>query len=180
MLYVSSHISLNPVLQRRLLDEKAGVLTQAQNIRQTSWCYHENRPPNDNAYFENLCCIVFEAGLNWNVIDKKWPLTRKAFANFSVEKIARFTEADTERLLNSDGIVHNRGKIQAVIQHAIQFREIKKTYGSFQKFLDSQDKSNNYAQLIKELSQRFRWLAPPAASLFLYTVGEDIKNPEWL
>ena len=81
--------------------------------------------------------------------------------------------------MKDEGIVRNKGKIQAIIQNASQFKEIKKECGSFQKYLDSQDKSKNYSNVIKGLSSRFKWLGPPSASLFLYTVGEPIKHEGW-
>jgi 3-methyladenine DNA glycosylase Tag len=141
------------------------------------WWYETGKhPASDDCYFENMCRVIFQAGLSWRVIDKKWPTTRKAFADFSIEKVAHFTDADVERLLKDSGIVRNRGKIQATIQNAIQFMEICKQYGSFRKYLESLDKSNNYAGVVKELSNRFRWLGPPSASTYLYTVGENIKH----
>ena len=144
------------------------------------WCPRGKRPTSDDAYFENMCRIIFQAGLNWSVIDKKWPTIRKAFANFSVDKVARFNDADLERLLNDEGIVRNRGKIQAIILNARQIKEIQKECGSFQKYLDSLDKSNDYANVVKELISRFKWLGPPSANLFLYTVGEGIKHEGWM
>jgi len=144
------------------------------------WCPNGKRPANDKAYFENMCRIIFQAGLNWNVIDKKWSTTQKAFANFSVDKIARFTDTDVERLVKDEGIVRNCGKIEAIIENARKFQEICKERGSFQKYLDSLDKSNNYANVVNELSSRFKWLGPPSAKLFLYTVGEDISHEGWM
>jgi DNA-3-methyladenine glycosylase I len=139
------------------------------------WWYRKKHPPNDEAYFENMCRIIFQAGLNWRVIDKKWPTTKKAFAEFNIEKVARFDDADVERLIKDEGIVRNRGKICAIINNAVQFREIKKQCGSFKAYLDSLDKKNNYKGVVEELSRRFKWLGAPSASLFLYTVGESIE-----
>lgn len=140
------------------------------------WYTNKNRPPNDEAYFENMSRMIFQAGLNWNVIDKKWTTTRKAFANFSIAKVARFTDVDVERLMKDEGIVRNKGKIRAIIANASQFRQIEKQCGSFQKYLDSLDKSENYAKVVNELSSRFKWLGPSSASMFLHTVGEKIKH----
>ena len=145
------------------------------NWQPPDWWYRKKCPPNDDAYFENMSRIIFQAGLNWNVIEKKWPTTRKAFAGFNVEKVACFTNADVERLLKDTGIVRNRGKIQAIIQNAILLGEIKKHWGSFKAYIDSLDKSKNYSGVVKELSGRFKWLGPSSVSLFLYTVGEDIE-----
>ncbi|HTY75249.1 MAG TPA: DNA-3-methyladenine glycosylase I [Candidatus Nanoarchaeia archaeon] len=144
------------------------------------WCTKGKRPANDNAYFENMCRIIFQAGLNWSVIDKKWPTTRKAFANFSVEQVALFKPADEMRLMKDEGIVRNLGKIEAIIENAKKFQEICKQFGSFTKYLDSLDKSNNYASVVKELSSKFKWLGPYSASMFLYTVGENIKHEGWM
>jgi DNA-3-methyladenine glycosylase I len=144
------------------------------------WCVKGKHPASDDAYFENMCRIIFQAGLNWSVIDKKWPTTMKAFADFSIDKVASFDDADLERLMNDTGIVRNRGKLQAIILNAREFKEIRKQYGSFRKYLDGMDKSRNYDPVVKELSSRFKWLGPPSASMFLYTVGEDIKHEGWM
>ena len=63
------------------------------------WWYREKRPQTDDDYFENMCRVIFQAGLNWQVIDNKWPTTRKAFANFNIDKVACFTDDDVERLM---------------------------------------------------------------------------------
>ena len=149
---------------------------QDQSWQMPEWWFREKRPASDNIYFENMCRVIFQAGLNWHVIDNKWPTTRKAFANFNIDKVAYFTNADIERLMKDTGIIRNKGKIKAIIQNAQNFIAIEKRYGSFQKYLDSLDKSNNYANAIKDLVNKFKWLGPPSASLFLYTVGEKI-NP---
>ena len=48
------------------------------------WWYRKQRPASDEAYFENMSRVIFQAGLDWNVIDKKWPTTKTAFAQFSM------------------------------------------------------------------------------------------------
>jgi DNA-3-methyladenine glycosylase I len=138
------------------------------------WC-RTKRPSTDDGYFENMTRVIFQAGLNWKVIDKKWPTTRTAFEQFSISKVACFTDKDVKRLLDDVGIVRNKSKVNAIIQNAAEFYAIKKDHGSFQKYLDSLDKSNNYSKVVKELTKRFKHLGPSSASLFLYTVGEKIE-----
>jgi DNA-3-methyladenine glycosylase I len=140
------------------------------------WWYREKRPPNDASYFENMSRVIFQSGLNWRIIENKWTTIKKAFANFEVSKVAYFSDAEVENLMKDAGIVRNKGKIKAIIQNAQNFVAIEKQYGSFQKYLDSLDKSDNYANVVKDLVNKFKWLGPPSASLFLYTVGEKI-NP---
>jgi DNA-3-methyladenine glycosylase I len=147
---------------------------QEHHWQAPEWWY-QKRPSNDESYFENMCRVIFQAGLNWQVIDNKWPSIKKAFSNFNIGKIACYTEADVERLMKDPGIIRNKGKIKAIIQNAQNFKAIEKQYGSFQKYLDALDKSNNYENATKDLVNKFKWLGPPSASLFLYTVGEKIS-----
>ena len=139
------------------------------------WWYRKQRPTSDEAYFENMSHVIFQAGLNWKVIDKKWPSTKTAFANFSIGKVACFIDADVARLLKDTGIVRNKSKVCATIQNAVEFQNIRKQHGSFQAYIDSLDKSKNYAVVVNELTKRFKHMGPPSASLFLYTVGEKIE-----
>ena len=138
------------------------------------WWYRKNRPQTDNEYFENLCRVIFQTGLNWRVIDNKWATTRKAFKNFNINQVSRFGEADVQLLLKDTGIVRNKSKIEAIIYNARGFKAIEESFGSFQAYLDKSDKSNNYASVVKDLTSKFKHLGPSSANLFLYTVGEKI------
>lgn len=147
--------------------------------RPPEWIYRGGkRPATDDAYFENMTHVIFQAGLGWKMIAEKWPNFKKAFADFSIEKVANFNDNDVERLIADKGIVRNRQKILATIHNAVKFQEIKKTHGTFQSFLDKLDKSNNYALAIKELGKRFERLGPSSARIFLYSIGENVKHTE--
>ena len=145
--------------------------------RPPKWMYRDRRPPSDDAYFENMTRVIFLAGLSWNMIDKKWPNFKKAFSDFSIDKVAEFDEKDVQRLLSDATIVRNRLKILAAINNARIFQDLRREYGSFQGYLDSLDKTDNYALVIKELGKRFNRIGPSSARIFLYTIGEDIKRP---
>ena len=142
-----------------------------------NWMYRDRRPPKDDNYFANMTRVIFLAGLSWKMIDKKWPNFKKAFKNFSIPDVVKFDEKDVERLLSDAGIVRNRAKIIATTDNAKQFQNIRKEYESFQYYLDSLDKSNNYALVIKELGKKFNRIGPSSARIFLYSVGENMKPP---
>ena len=140
-----------------------------------SWWYRGTSPRSDNEYFENLCRILFQTGLNWAVVEKKWPTIKPALCNFDIDRIAAFTDTDAQRLLSDSGIIRNKYKLHAIVENAKQFQQIRRNYGSFQTYLDSFDKSNNYAAVVKALSERFMRIGPTTAALFLFSVGENIK-----
>ena len=151
------------------------LMQEEQHWQMPDWWYRDKHPSHDDAYFENMCRVIFQAGLNWHVIDNKWSTTRKAFANFNIKRVSCFTEEDINRLMKDSGIVRNRSKIEAVIYNAKGFKAIEQTFGSFQAYLDSLDKANNYTKVIKDLVSKFKHVGPASASLFLYTVGEKIS-----
>lgn len=71
-----------------------------------------------DALFERLCLEAFQSGLSWITVLRKRPAFRSAFADFDVDAVAQFTDADVERLLGDTSIVRNRMKIAACISNA--------------------------------------------------------------
>lgn len=147
----------------------------SQQWKPPEWMYRNSRP-DDKGYFENMTRIIFQGGLNWRIIDKKWSNFQKAFSEFSIDVVAGFNDAEVERLMKDSGIVRNRAKIIATIHNAKQFQIIAKEYGAFQNYIDTLDKSKNYVYIVKELSKRFSRLGSASARMFLYSVGEDITH----
>ncbi|MEV3871246.1 DNA-3-methyladenine glycosylase I [Streptomyces sp. NPDC049906] len=84
--------------------------------------YHDEewgRPVHgDDALFERLCLEAFQSGLSWITILRRREGFRRAFAGFSIEAVAAFTDADAERLLGDAGIIRNRAKIEATLANA--------------------------------------------------------------
>jgi DNA-3-methyladenine glycosylase I len=101
--------------------------------------YHDEewgRPVHDdNKLFEFLILEGAQAGLSWETILKKRDAYRKAFANFDPKKVARFDAARVERLMQNEGIVRNRAKIESTIRNAKAFLAIQKEFGSFDAYL---------------------------------------------
>src|SRR5215218_6083034 len=69
----------------------------------------------DQRLFEKISLEGFQSGLSWLTILRKRDNFRRAFAEFDVERVARFTARDVSRLLGNAGIVRHRGKIESTI-----------------------------------------------------------------
>jgi DNA-3-methyladenine glycosylase I len=97
--------------------------------------YHDEewgRPAKDDRLlFEMLNLEGFQSGLSWLTILRKREHFRRAFKNFDVEAVARFTPRTVERLLLDAGIVRHRGKIESTINNAKRFRALVKERGRF-------------------------------------------------
>jgi DNA-3-methyladenine glycosylase I len=101
----------------------------------------------DRKLFEMLILEGAQAGLSWMTILKKRTNYRKAFDGFEVRKIAAYERKDIHRLLQDEGIVRNRLKIEAAISNARAFLVIQKEFGSFDnylwKFVGGRQKTNH-------------------------------------
>ena len=107
-----------------------GLFTSPDGTTRCFWCeatpayrhYHDTEwgfpVTDDRRLFEKLCLEGFQAGLSWLTILNKRDAFRRAFADFDAERMARFTEADVQRLLADPGIVRLRGKIESAIGNA--------------------------------------------------------------
>lgn len=97
--------------------------------------YHDTEwgvPERDSrALWELLMLEGFQAGLSWITVLRKRQAFRKAFKGFDPVKVARFREADVERLLNDPGIIRSRAKIQATINAARIYLEMQKSVDDF-------------------------------------------------
>jgi DNA-3-methyladenine glycosylase I len=84
--------------------------------------YHDEewgRPVvDDDAIYERLTLEAFQSGLSWLTILRKREGFRRAFEGFRIERVARFTERDANRLMGDPAIVRNRAKIDAAIANA--------------------------------------------------------------
>jgi len=89
----------------------------------------------DRTLFEFLVLEGAQAGLSWMTILRRREGYRKAFANFDPVRVAQFTPADAERLMQDNGIIRNRLKIQSTIRNAQIFLDIQKEFGSFSEFI---------------------------------------------
>jgi len=88
----------------------------------------------DPALFEKLVLEGFQAGLSWLTILRKRENFRRAFARFDAERIARFSKRDVERLMQDEGIIRNRAKIEATIDNAKAYARLSERT-SLKKFL---------------------------------------------
>ena len=89
----------------------------------------------DKILFEFIVLESAQAGLSWKTILHKRENYRKAFHDFDYEKIAKYTSKDFDRLIKNPGIIRNRLKILATINNAQRFIEVRKEFGTFDKYI---------------------------------------------
>ncbi len=162
-----------------------------------NWCsatedyiaYHDNEwgypVGKDQRLFEKICLESFQSGLSWRTILTKRENFRKAFARFDFNQMAKFDEKDVERLLQDEGIVRHRGKIEAVINNAKRACEMVEKEGSLAAFFwryepkeisgaDAQTKSQSdeSVAISKELKKRgWKFVGPTTVYAFMQAMG---------
>jgi len=165
--------------------------------RRCRWCsaapeflsYHDTEwgypVVDDKRLFEKLSLEGFQSGLSWRTILAKREGFRKAFHGFDFNRIARFTERDVERLLEDEGIVRHRGKIEAVISNARKAQELVESEGSLAAFIwrfepdpkkvatpQSVSASAESVALSKALKKRgWKFVGPTTVYAFMQAMG---------
>lgn len=118
-------------------------------ILRCSWCgtdpdyvkYHDEEwgkeVRDEHVLFEFLILEAAQAGLSWLTILRKRAGYRQLFANFDPHQVARFSEADIDRISQDPLIVRHRGKVAAAVGTARVFLDIQQEFGSFYAYLYS-------------------------------------------
>lgn len=152
-------------------------------IQRCGWCgtdplyvrYHDEEwgreVTDDRKMFEFLVLESAQAGLSWITILRRRENYRKAFAEFDPRKVAAFTAADVERLMQDTGIIRNRNKIASTISNARLFLEIQQEFGSFcdylKSFLPDKKPAINSWKTLKEI---------PASTPLSDAISRDMKK----
>jgi DNA-3-methyladenine glycosylase I len=124
----------------------------------------------DRTQFEFLILEGAQAGLSWSTILNKRDGYRTAFAEFDVEKVARFTKKRVEKLLLDPSIVRNRLKVESTVSNAKAFIAVQEEFSSFSDyiwgFVDG-----------RTLQNRFKKDSDiPATSAESDALGKDLKK----
>ena len=143
----------------------------------------------DGKLFEFLMLESLQCGLSWLLMIKKREIFRKCFDSFDYQKVARYTEDDIQRILNTPGMLRSVQKIRAIIHNAKCFESLCKEYGSFDRYLWSFTQGNTVlyeghcdgyipvsnhlsARIAKELKKRgFKYLGCITVYSYLQACG---------
>jgi DNA-3-methyladenine glycosylase I len=101
--------------------------------------YHDEEwgvPLHDDCrQFEFLMMEVMQCGLSWDLLIRKRESFRGCFDNLEYDRIAGYDERDIDRIMNTEGMIRSRRKIEAVINNARCFQKIRAEFGSFSEYL---------------------------------------------
>lgn len=89
----------------------------------------------DDRLFEFLILEGAQAGLSWETILRKRDNYRAAFDRFNPAKVAKYDQRKIDKLLNNDGIIRNRLKINSAVTNAKAFLEVQREFGSFDEYV---------------------------------------------
>lgn len=155
--------------------------------------YHDHEWGNpvhdDRTHFEFLILEGAQAGLSWETILKRRQEYAKAFAHFDWNKVAKFNQAKIEDLLQNSGIIRNRLKVEAAVNNAKRFIEVRHEFGTFDayvwRFVEGKPKLNHFKSikdvpaeteesraLSKDLKKRgFKFVGPTIMYAHMQAIG---------
>ena len=136
--------------------------------------YHDREygfPINDdNLLFARLVLEINQAGLSWETILKKKDNFFRAFDQFELRKVAKYTEKKKASLMQDAGIIRNRLKIEAAVHNAGIILQIQKEHGSFRQWLDHHHPKTK-EEWVKLFKQSFRFTGGEIVNEFLMSTG---------
>jgi DNA-3-methyladenine glycosylase 1 len=136
--------------------------------------YHDTEwgvPSYDDGYiFEMLILEGFQAGLSWNTILQKRENFRKAFDNFDYKKISKYDEKKLNELMQNEGIIRNKLKINSTVTNAVSFMKIQKEFGSFSDYIWGFTDKKRIINKWKDLSE------VPATTELSDKISKDLKK----
>lgn len=116
-------------------------------MKRCAWCcdhgivqkYHDEEwgipLHDDRKHFEFLAMEVMQCGLNWTMMLKKRELFRTCFDDFDYRKIAQYGEEKVDEILQTEGMIKSKTKVNAIVHNAGRFLEIIEECGSFDKYI---------------------------------------------
>ncbi len=143
----------------------------------------------DNLLFEFLLLEGLQAGLSWRTILNKREAYRQALDGFDADKIARYDDKKLQVLLNNPKLIRNGLKMQAIVQNARAFLNIRQQFSSFNdyiwQFTDGQTLHSNWQfqeqipsrsvhseQMSQSLKkQGFKFVGPVICYAFMQATG---------
>lgn len=126
----------------------------------------------DHRWLAGITRSVFQAGFNWQVIEKKWPGFEAAFAGFDPARWTMMSDADFDRLVADKAIVRNPVKIRSVAANAAFIRSLAERHGSAgNAFADWP--GDDFIGLLALLKREGDRLGGTTAQYFLRHMGRD-------
>lgn len=128
--------------------------------KRCAWCnlknqkyveYHDNEWGvanfDDKYLFEMLILESFQAGLSWECVLNKRDSFRQAYDNFDLEKVCNYDEKKKQELVSNAEIIRNKLKVNASINNAKIFRDIKNEFGTFYNYLKTFTNGETYYEV---------------------------------
>ena len=159
----------------KLAAERPGY-TASEGSRGKGGAVHDPRgdkPESLAGYLERMSKVIFTSGVNWKVVEAKWPGIKEAFGGFDVQKVARLTPADIDRLAVDPRLIRNRKKIEAIADNAAMLLELDKAPSGFAGYLTA---LGGFEAQTADMTEHFRFLGTTSAPMFLAMVGEPIPE----
>ncbi|MEO5685437.1 MAG: DNA-3-methyladenine glycosylase I [Chitinophagaceae bacterium] len=124
----------------------------------------------DNLLFARLVLEINQAGLSWTTILNKKDNFFKAYDDFNIDKVARYSDKKITSLLLDAGIIRNRLKVNAAVHNAQCIKAIQKEHGSFKNWLDLHHPKTK-EEWVKLFKQSFRFTGGEIVNEFLMSTG---------
>jgi len=136
--------------------------------------FDRNKP--DSFFYEKLVGTIHVSGYKVSILRNRWEDIKKAFSNYNVHKVSRYTDRDFKKMMQNPKLIKNQRKLRACIENAKIMNEISEKYGSFGEYLERN--KTDLKKLKEDLINRFHYLGNVLVLEYLKEIGIDSIKPD--
>jgi 3-methyladenine DNA glycosylase Tag len=134
--------------------------------------------PTLNDHLAIITRAVMQAGMSWAFIDARWESYVTAFEGFDVAKVAAYGDIEIDRLMNTDGIIHSKSKIEGTIRNARTLIDLEREFGSIHAYHAS---FTDYDAARKDAKKRFAFMGDLNTYYWRFRTGAPVPDLEdWM
>lgn len=122
-------------------------------------------------YLEIMARAIFQAGMSWEVIARRWPGIVEAFGGFDPQRVSEIDESGIDELMDDDRVIRNRRKLEAVAANAGRILELAAEFDGFDRYLDA---AGDFYDVTVSLKRDFRFMGDFGCYYFQYVIGREV------
>ncbi|WP_434763456.1 DNA-3-methyladenine glycosylase I [Vibrio fortis] len=126
----------------------------------------------DDRWLAAITEKVFQCGISWNVVRKKWPQFEEVFFEFDVEKMLMLPNEMWEQKAQDPRIIRHLTKVMTIPANAMMIRNAQREYGSFAQMVADWP-SERITELWDHLKKHGKRLGGNTGAYTLRQMGKD-------
>ena len=126
----------------------------------------------DDRFLATFSRGIFQTGLNWKVVENKWPRIEDALWQFQIGRCSMMSDEDLDSLLQDSRVIRHAAKLLAVRDNAIFLKDLAQEHGSAATYF-AEWPVDDFIGLLQVMKKRGSRLGGSTGAYALRHLGKD-------